>query len=77
MRIVKTDSKLPYYIQVETTFEEYENLVVWIKENVPTIDRFTPDWNPRRQHDTQKLRFRFRYEEHAMAFKLILSWSVR
>ena len=75
MRIVRTDSKLPFYIQAEVTFDEYMRLVEWIKENIPTIDRFTPDWNSRGWDDTQKLRFRFRHEEHAMAFKLILSWG--
>lgn len=76
MRIVKTDSKLPYYIRVEVTMEEYERLVEWIKENIPTIDRFTPEWNHKKWDDIQKLRFRFRHEEHAMAFKLILSWGM-
>ena len=73
MRIVRTNSSLPYYIRVEISFEEYEKLAGWVKENIPTIDRFTPDWNPKGWDDTQKLRFRFRHEEHAMAFKLILS----
>lgn len=76
MRIVRTNSSLPYYIRVEVSFEEYERLVEWMKENIPTTDRFTPDWNPKRQYDTQKLRFRFRTEEYAMAFKLILSWNI-
>ncbi len=76
MRIVKTESKLPYYIQVDVTMEEYERLAEWIRENIPTTDRFTPEWNPRRWDETQKLRFKFRSEEYAMAFKLILSWGV-
>ena len=75
MRIVKTDSKLPYYIQVEVSIEEYEKLAEWVKENIPTIDRFTPEWNHKKWGDVQKKRFKFRYEEHAMAFKLILSWG--
>ncbi len=75
MRIVRTNSSLPYYIRVEVSFEEYEKLAGWVKENISTIDRFTPDWNPKGWDDTQKLRFRFRHEEHAMAFKLILSWG--
>lgn len=76
MRIVKTDSKLPYYIQVDVTFEEYEILAEWVKENISTIDRFTPEWDHTKWGDIQKKRFRFRREEHAMAFKLILSWEV-
>lgn len=72
MRIVKTDSKLPYYIQVEVSIEEYEKLSEWTKENIPTTDRFTPEWSHRSWDDIPKLRFRFRSEAYAMAFKLIL-----
>ncbi len=72
MRRVKTDSKLSYYIQVEVSIEEYEKLAEWIKENIPTTDRFTPEWDPRDWDEIQKLRFRFRSEAYAMAFKLIL-----
>lgn len=75
MRIVRTNSSLPYYIRVTVSFEEYEKLAGWVKENISTTDRFTPDWDSKRWGDPQKLRFRFRHEEHAMAFKLILSWG--
>lgn len=75
MRRAKTDSKLPYYIQVEVSIEEYEQLVEWIKENIPTTDRFTPEWDSGYWNDKQKLRFKFRTESYAMAFKLILSWG--
>ena len=80
-----------FYIDVEEIDEvEFNRLKQWIKENISSTERFTPEW---KEDDfsmsmqnlgsaitvgapqggpTQKFRFRFKYEEDAMAFKLIL-----
>lgn len=66
---------LPHSITVEDASEqEYETMVNFLKENVPTTDRSTPKFlEPHRTEDrTTKLVFRFRHEEQAMAFKLIV-----
>ena len=66
---------LPHSIIVENASEqEYEIMINFLKENVPTTDRSTPKFSePRQSEDrTTKLVFRFRHEEHAMAFKLIV-----
>lgn len=81
-----------FYVDVEDiTQDEFERLKQWVKENIPSTERYTPEW--KEDDDTsfmmgitgvtpnvgapsgggmQKLRFRFKHEEHAMAFKLIL-----
>ena len=59
---------LKHSILVEgITHEEYERLVVWIRENIPTTERKTPEYRDGR------IRFGFVHEEHAMAFKLMLT----
>lgn len=84
-----------FYVDVEEVTEhEFDRLKQWVKENIPSTERFTPEWKedvpslggalgvvsinigapigaPTGNH-AKKLRFRFKYEEHAMAFKLIL-----
>ena len=53
---------------------EYERLVKFSKENVPTTDRSTPGYREPSYNEKKptKLIFRFRSAEQAMAFKLIL-----
>ena len=81
-------STLEFHIDVENVSEEeFLRLKQWIKENIPSTERFTPTWNPDDDGLTltqnsssligasgvmTKIRFRFKYEEHAMAFKLIM-----
>ncbi len=58
---------LKHSILVEDiSHDEYETLVEWIKENIPTTERKTP------QYRDGRIRFGFTCEEHAMAFKLML-----
>ena len=67
MRMYRPKSILKHSILVEEiSHEEYERLVEWIKENIPTTERKTPEYKDGR------IRFGFVHEEHAMAFKLIL-----
>ncbi len=86
---------LEFFVDVEDISEEkFLELKQWIKENVPSTERFTPEWNPDDdfggfiinqglpgsppaqsiplQSSMDKIRFRFKHEEHAMAFKLFL-----
>jgi len=90
-------STLEFHIDVEDiTEDEFFRLKEWIKENIPSTERFTPTWNPDEDdigsiltniQNTQniqspppvmsvntmkKIRFRFKHEEHAMAFKLVI-----
>ena len=66
---------LEHSVKVEDISEDdYNRLIAFIKENVPTTDRSTPkfkepSWDEERP---TKLIFRFRQEEQAMAFKLVL-----
>ncbi len=105
-KVKEKKSTLEFHIDVENvTEDEFIRLKEWIKENIPSVDRFTPTWNPDDNMmkmsaqlnatmplapgngsngaqqspapimgpDTMaKIRFRFRHEEHAMAFKLII-----
>ena len=72
-------SSLDHIITVEDiSYEEFERLMKWVNENIPSTERFTPKWNsdfdlnsPMDDY-TDKIHFRFRHEEQAMAFKLIL-----
>lgn len=81
-----------FYVDVEDiTSDEFNRLKQWVKENIPSTERYTPEWKEddapslgaainavqvsigNVSGDTpKKLRFRFKHEEHAMAFKLIL-----
>lgn len=66
---------LPHFITVEDIDEqEYERLINFLKENVPTTDRATPKYTEPSHYDDRptKLTFRFRHEEQAMAFKLVV-----
>lgn len=66
---------LNHSVKVENVSEDdYNLLIVFIKENVSTIDRATPKFRePTSNEDNPtKLIFRFRHEEQAMAFKLII-----
>jgi len=78
-------STLEFHIDVENiTNEEFLRLKTWVKENIPSTERFTPIWNPDNNAtailphslagggDIEKVTFRFKHEEHAMAFKLII-----
>jgi len=66
---------LEHSVKVEDISEDdYNRLIMFIKENVPTTDRATPkfkepSWD---EEYPTKLIFRFRHEEQAMAFKLIV-----
>lgn len=77
-----------FFVEVEDiTEDEFNRLKQWVKENIPSTERFTPDWKSEDllaaagiaipgasvYGDTmKKIQFRFKFEEHAMAFKLIL-----
>ena len=66
---------LEHSVTVENIDEaEYERLVKFLKENVPTTDRATPGYREPSYDDEKptKLTFRLRNEEQAMALKLIL-----
>ncbi len=66
---------LEHFVTVEDIDElEYERLVKFSKENVPTTDRSTPSYREQSYNEEKptKLTFRFRSAEQAMAFKLIL-----
>ncbi len=66
---------LEHSVMVENVSEdEYNRLIGFIKENVPTTDRSTPQWKPPALDEDRptKLVFRFRDESQAMAFKLII-----
>lgn len=81
-------STLEFHIDVEdVTEDEFLRLKEWIKENIPSTERFTPTWNSDDDGivilanaqpivggpaTMKKIRFRFKYEEHAMAFKLVI-----
>lgn len=68
-------STLPHSITVEDASEqEYGMMISFLKENVPTTDRSTPKFSEPNGFDdkTTKMTFRFRHEEQAMAFKLIV-----
>ena len=70
MRIYRK-TVLEHSIVVEDLQEdEYDRLVVWIRENIPSTERKTPHYK------AGKLRFGFTHEEHAMAFKLMLPADV-
>lgn len=67
MRHYRPKNFLKYSIVVEKlSREEYDLLVEWIRENIPTTGRRTPEYREGR------IRFGFVEEEHAMAFKLLL-----
>lgn len=81
-----------FFVEVEDiTEDEFNRLKQWVKENIPSTERFTPEWKEEDapmlggslsvvptnigalpSGNTKKLQFRFKFEEHAMAFKLIL-----
>ena len=81
-----------FYVDVENaTEDEFNRLKQWVKENIPSTERYTPEWKEEdapmlggnlsvvsinigapSSENIKKLRFRFKFEEHAMAFKLIL-----
>jgi len=82
-----------FYVDVEDiTQDEFDRLKQWVKENIPSTERYTPEWKEDEfspslgggmnavpinigavpNENIKKLRFRFKHEEHAMAFKLIL-----
>jgi len=68
-----------FYVDVEgeVTEDEFNRLKQWVRENIPSTERFTPEWKPNDDWtgsppSMEKVRFRFKFEEHAMAFKLIL-----
>ena len=66
---------LPHSIIVEDASEvEYERMISCLKENVPTTDRSTPKFSEPSNDEERptKMAFRFRHEEQAMAFKLIV-----
>ena len=66
----------PYYIDVEIFYQElYIKLVFWLRQNVPTVDRWIPQFSTvmlEDEVDAYTYRFRFRHEEDAMAFKLLI-----
>lgn len=67
MRMYRPKNHLKHSILVEDiTTEDYDKLVEWIRENIPTTERKTPEYR------SGKIRFGFVHEEHAMAFKLML-----
>ncbi len=67
MRRYRPKNILKHSILVEEiSREEYDRLVEWIKENIPTTERKTPEYRD------GKIRFGFVHEEHAMGFKLML-----
>lgn len=60
---------------IDATEDDYDRLIEFIKKNVPTTDRATPKfrkpaWNE--GDSPTRLIFRFRNEEQAMAFKLVV-----
>ena len=73
-------NSLDHVITVEDiTYEDYVRLMRWVHENIPSTERFTPKWfsdydyaSPTAAGRMDKIHFRFRHEEQAMAFKLIL-----
>jgi len=70
-KIVNKKTTLEYVVNMEDVpYDEFHRLKKWIQGNIPSSDRYTPDWNDH----TEKMEFRFRYEEHAMAFKLIIQY---
>lgn len=85
MSRMKQPNRLPFSVRTEIYDEnEYDRYATWIKENVSSVDRYTPKWNPERDNyngvfgsmyddEPKKMTFGFRYEEDAMAFKLILN----
>lgn len=58
------------------TYEEYEAAVLWIANNIPSTERFTPKWRgsyvDEGDDEPRKIRFGFVSEETAMAFRLAL-----
>ena len=72
----KKKSTLDYYIVVEDVTEvEFNRLNRWVHCNISSTERYTPEWKPVDgfvQAMMTKVTFRFRYEDQAMAFKLIL-----
>jgi hypothetical protein len=69
-------STLPHYLDVEIVSQEhFDELASWVRSNIPSTERYTPKYvEPEWGFDEgpQKIRFRFRHEDQAMAFKLIL-----
>ena len=66
---------LKFTVVVEDVTEnEYNRLIVFIKENIPTTDRNTPQYKEQSfdEEKPTRLTFKFRNEEQAMAVKLIL-----
>ena len=63
-----------FHVDVENiTKDEFNRLKQWVKENIPSTERYTPEWKSDDSlSDMEKLRFRFTHEEHAMAFKLVI-----
>ena len=79
---LQRNNRLEFKVVVEEiTRDEYDRLTKWVRENIPTTERFTPEWTtetdffnsqPVPVSMMEKIVFKFRNEEHAMAFKLIL-----
>lgn len=79
---LQRNNKLEYKVVVEEiTRDEYTRLTNWIRENIPSTERFTPEWKSETNFFNsqpvvvsmmEKIVFKFKNEEHAMAFKLIL-----
>ena len=78
-RRVDTSRKatLRFWVDAEVPDEEeFNRLKEWINANVSTTDRRTPKWTESEwgwEVELKKMRFSFRFEEDAMAFKLILN----
>ena len=71
MKRVRQSTALKYRIMVEDiSEEEFNRLKAWVIENIPTTNRLTPNYK-----EWSKLTFRFREEEEAMGFKLILRYD--
>lgn len=69
-RVVKFDHE----VIVEDCDEvEFTRMMDWVKINIPTTDRRTPNFRPPTFDPDMptKLVFRFRTENQAMAFKLV------
>jgi len=65
--------QLPYKVSVKIkNYDHFNFLVNYIKKNVSTIDRLTPKYTEDIfNNEVKKVTFLFRYEEDALAFKLI------